>query len=642
MFAYVTDESIFTKGLNYYIKREFKLAAEEWKRLLDRNPNHSRAKAYMEKAYNKYNEMEINFYKGLQLFLKEQYCDAIPFFKNTLMINPRHERATNYIKISYDLCNEIINKQKVATNLVQEADKYLKEEEYAKAVGVYKLALLLQPDNENIKIKIIEAQKAEAEYNKNLELMLHLQAAREYHNKEQYFEAIQEWSKVLMIDPNNIEAQEGLKKDQELLKLQQLKEKINELIAKGIEKYMNQEYENAKNIFLEVLKLDPNNATAKDYLNKIEEALSKLHQLKSIENESEKHFIIGLNYFNNQLYEKALSEFDIALDINPNHQKALEYKNKTLEILQKLKEKENEKVQKLLSEGIYNYKIGEYSIAVEKFNQVLNIDPENEYAKEYLKLALQALQLQKDAEVTEDSPYYIIIKNLENEGVKYLNQKNYQLALHFFQQIKDLFPLNKLANKYILKIMYETDKINTKNILDKHFEEGKTAYNNKNYLKALYEFELVKEIEPNYPEIDNYIKLSKNPPSVNEKEISKHYNMGLYYYSQNNYEEAIKEWKKCIELDRSPLSNKYLSECLANITKAEYKLTASKKIITASKTEKSENEKLINKYYYLGVAYYTSGDYKKAYEEWQKVLKINPYHSQTLINIEKCKKKLNQ
>jgi tetratricopeptide (TPR) repeat protein len=93
--------------------------------------------------------------------------------------------------------------------------------------------------------------------------------------------------------------------------------------------------------------------------------------------------------------------------------------------------------------------------------------------------------------------------------------------------------------------------------------------------------------------------------------------MGLYYYSQNNYEEAIKEWKKCIELDRSPLSNKYLSECLANITKAEYKLTASKKIITASKTEKSENEKLINKYYYLGVAYYTSGDYKKAYEEWQ-------------------------
>ena len=642
MFAYVTDESIFTKGLNYYIKREFKLAAEEWKRLLDRNPNHSRAKAYMEKAYNKYNEMEINFYKGLQLFLKEQYCDAIPFFKNTLMINPRHERATHYIKISYDLCNEIINKQQVATNLVQEADKYLKEEEYAKAVGVYKLALLLQPDNENIKIKIIEAQKAEAEYNKNLELMLHLQAAREYHNKEQYFEAIQEWSKALMIDPNNIEAQEGLKKDQELLKLQQLKEKINELIAKGIEKYMNQEYDNAKNIFLEVLKLDPNNATAKDYLNKIEEALSKLDQLKSIENESEKHFIIGLNYFNNQLYEKALSEFDIALDINPNHQKALEYKNKTLEILQKLKEKENEKVQKLLSEGIYNYKIGEYSIAVEKFNQVLNIDPENEYAKEYLKLALQALQLQKDAEVTEDSPYYIIIKNLENEGVKYLNKKNYQLALHFFQQIKDLFPLNKLANKYILKIMYETDKINTKNILDKHFEEGKTAYNNKNYLKALYEFELVKEIEPNYPEIDNYIKLSKNPPSVNEKEISKHYNMGLYYYSQNNYEEAIKEWKKCIELDRSPLSNKYLSECLANITKAEYKLTASKKIITASKTEKSENEKLINKYYYLGVAYYTSGDYKKAYEEWQKVLKINPYHSQTLINIEKCKKKLNQ
>lgn len=647
--AYISDEAIFTKGLNYYIQREFKLAAEEWKKLLDRNPEHSRAKIYMEKAYAKYNEMEINFYKGLGLFVKEQYCESIPFFKTTLMINPRHEKATYYIKIAYDLCNKLKDKKAVASELLSEADKYSKEDEYVKAIGLYKIALLLDPENEHIKYKLTEIQKSEIEYNKNLELMLHIQAAREYHNKEQYLEAIQEWSKALMIDPDNIEAKEGLKLDQELLKQQQLKQKINELLAKGIEQFMNSEYLNAKETFNKVLELDPNNQTAKDYLKKIDEILSKIANQKIIEDEAEKHFILGVNFFNNKDYNSALNEFNITLDLKPDHQKAIEYKNKILEILEKLRKEQesanNEKIQKLLNEGIKFYKAGEFELAIEKFNEVLKLDPENEYAQEYLKLALQALQLQKESEVKEDSPYYIIVKNLENEGKKYLDKKEYSLALHFFEQIKELFPLNKIANKFILKIMFITDKPSAQKILDSHFEQGKESYNNKNYLKALYEFQLVKEIDPNYPEIDKYISLAKNPPSLYEKEISQHYNMGLYYYSQNDYEKALAEWKKVIELDNSPLSNKYLGETLANIAKAEYKLKLKKgstgEIIAKTQETSSEKKQKINKHYYLGVAYYTSGNYQEAYKEWQEVLKLDPYHSQTLINIEKCKKRLN-
>ena len=76
-------ESIFTRGLNYYIQREFKKAALEWKKLLDREPNHGRAKQYMEKAFSKYNIMEINFYRGLNQFNQEQYRESIPYFQKT-------------------------------------------------------------------------------------------------------------------------------------------------------------------------------------------------------------------------------------------------------------------------------------------------------------------------------------------------------------------------------------------------------------------------------------------------------------------------------------------------------------------------------------------------------------------------------
>ncbi|MBU1077629.1 MAG: hypothetical protein KKH98_10075, partial [Spirochaetes bacterium] len=105
-FASESVETIFTRGLNFYIQREFKKAALEWKKLLDRNPYHSRAKIYMEKAFTKYNEMEINFYKGLDQFNLEQYREAIPFFQNTLMVNPRHQKAIYYLELCYRLLKQ--------------------------------------------------------------------------------------------------------------------------------------------------------------------------------------------------------------------------------------------------------------------------------------------------------------------------------------------------------------------------------------------------------------------------------------------------------------------------------------------------------------------------------------------------------
>ncbi|MBN1897158.1 MAG: tetratricopeptide repeat protein [Spirochaetes bacterium] len=647
LFALEMEESVFTRGLNYYIRREFKLAAEEWKNLLDQNPNHTRAKTYMEKAYNKYNQMEINFYKGLHFFLKEQYCESIPFFKNTLMINPRHEKALNHIKIAYNLCKELMDKKQLAAEMVKEAQEYQKEEEFSKAIALYKLALLLDPDNQQAKVQIIRSQSEEMEYNKNLELMLHLQAGREYHNQKRYLEAIQEWSKALMIDEDNQEAKQMLELDKKLLKDQQLKEKINHLISRGIESYINRQYNESKEAFEQVLNLDPENETAKEYLAKINDILEKLSHEKTVREEAEKHFSLGLAYFNKEEYEPALEEFTITLEIMPDHTKAKEYRDRTLALLKKLQKKREEEksslTQELLAKGIKYYQMGEYEMAIDMFKQVIQIDPENKYAQEYLRLALQALQLKKESDITEDSPYYIIVKNLEKEGLDYLARKEYDLAQYYFDEIKEIFPLNKMANRNLLKIMYVTDKDKVADILDAHFQKGKEHYNSKDYLRALYEFQLVKDINPAYPEINSYIARAKNPPSLYARELKRSFNLGLYHYSKKEYQKAIEQWKKVIELDRSPLSNKYIGDCLSNIAKAQYRIKAEKGILVTDSeivSETSKTQKTIKKHYYLGVAHYTSGNYQEALAEWEKVIKLDPYHAGALKNIKKVKEKL--
>jgi len=82
---------------------------------------------------------------------------------------------------------------------------------------------------------------------------------------------------------------------------------------------------------------------------------------------------------------------------------------------------------------------------------------------------------------------------------------------------------------------------------------------------------------------------------------------------------------------------------LANITKAKYRLKASKgEVASISKVAKMSKEKLkqINKHYYIGVAYYTAGEYESALKEFQAVVKLDPNHALALKNISKIKKRL--
>jgi len=636
-------ESIFTRGLNYYIQREYKKAAMEWKKVLDIDPTHERSREYMEKAFSKYNMMEVSFYQGLDLFNAEQYEEAIPYFKQVLMINPRHEKALYYLELCYKFLEP---EEEEAEEIIEEADRLVKEEEFTKAIALYKIAILLQPDNQEAQMKLIEAQRKERIAMQNLELMLHLQAGREYHNKKKYVEAIQEWSKALLIDPDNEEANKMLAIDKDLLRKQRLQQKLNEMIAKGIEQYDNQFYLDSKATFQKVIKMDPGNNTAEEYLRKIADMLEKMKQAKLRENEAEKHFMLGVDYFNKKQYEKALDEFDFTLNIIPTHQGAIDYKKRTLEILKKLElekqRKRNELIQRLLMEGIQLYQMSEFENAIYNFKKVLQLDPENQYALEYLKLSEEALRLQRQSKINEDSPYYPIIKNLEIQGKKNIKQKKYSLALHFFSEIKDLFPLNKEANKYILQIKMQTDPEEVRRILDKNFARGKQYYNKKNYQRALYEFDLIKSIDPAYPEINKYYKLAKNPPSLYGKQIESHFNKGLYYFAQKQYESAIKEWRKTIELDKNPLTNKYLAKSLANISKAQFRLDAAQGKITYARTTKvsAEKQQKINKHYYMGVAHYTEGNYEKALQEFRAVLKLDPNHTLALKNIEKVKRRM--
>ena len=156
---------------------------------------------------------------------------------------------------------------------------------------------------------------------------------------------------------------------------------------------------------------------------------------KLTEDNAETYFRRGVGLYKKELYREALTEFNRALALDPNHEEAQVYQQKCNAQLQlsvgektetapppafetfqptqpgEMPEKtadelKKERVQKLLSDAQRYMEAQKFDIAVEIYNNILLIDPKNDIAREGLHQATIKLHQQsiKDSErkVTED------------------------------------------------------------------------------------------------------------------------------------------------------------------------------------------------------------------------------------------------
>ncbi|MDD5686358.1 MAG: PorV/PorQ family protein [Elusimicrobia bacterium] len=174
-------------------------------------------------------------------------------------------------------------------------------------------------------------------------------------------------------------------------------------------------YEEAEKSFRRIISINPNNLEVAEYLNKIEEKNRELTNRK-IEELRKK----GLDDFNAEKYDTAIEYFKEILKLNPEDKEADEYIKKAKAAIrakendaEKKKEKEYQKMgkpekentdssvpkkdyknlaDKLYNEGLRKYAEGHLTEAVMKWEQVLRLDPGHEYAKKALKKANEILE----------------------------------------------------------------------------------------------------------------------------------------------------------------------------------------------------------------------------------------------------------
>jgi len=274
----------------------------------------------------------------------------------------------------------------------------------------------------------------------------HVGAAENYRAEGALEEALDELKIALEYDPTNEAVSETLAVVQRgILREQEERSKsaekailINQHFGLGLNYYSDNEYLLARSEWRNVLALDPENEGAKDYLtrtnSKIAEQVSQ-HRTKAIELER-----------SGQL-AAALGEWNVVSILDPESNEARAAAERISRDLDELRKNyriasERLKVVELFDNALTAFSEGRYEETIELVNDVLKQRPDHEEARA-LRLRARRRLTPLTAEEKEE------IKRLYIEGMKHFTQDKYTAAIEEWRKILEIDPDNESVVKNI-------------------------------------------------------------------------------------------------------------------------------------------------------------------------------------------------
>ncbi|MCU0645185.1 MAG: tetratricopeptide repeat protein, partial [bacterium] len=288
--------------------------------------------------------------------------------------------------------------------------------------------------------------------------------------------------------------------------------KANEFYYRGVGYYKQGKLFRASEEFKAALALYPGHKQAQDYLNTVD------RELEANRRRIEKLLSDAKDFEEKKLYIKAAASYRKILEIDTNHETARRKISYLSSFIKTAIEDRFQRARNLYSRA-------DYAGAIAELREILNIDPDHAPSRNYFNRATQRLEA--------------------------LAQQHYQRAQNFYQQ-RDW---DKVIQECYLTLSMnpshngadELKKTALQNIsLDKLLERGVYYFRLKDYqnAKAIFKQLLIKE--PGNEAANSYLKESERELA---NQIVELLNLGIEYFTDGYYEEAIKEWNKVLKID---------------------------------------------------------------------------------------------
>lgn len=205
----------------------------------------------------------------------------------------------------------------------------------------------------------------------------------------------------------------------------------------------------------------------------------------------------------------------------------------------------------IILEGLNIYKKGNIQGAIVKWQEGLNIDPQNQQIKSYIKSAQEKLEIINN------------LPNLLNEGIEIYKKGNINDAINKWEEVLKIDPGNKQAINYINGAKQKLKEIKLKKEIEGLLSKADEEINkNNNDLAGLLLYKRAQALNPNNQSIgkkieeikEKLIKQDFGGTDVEAALTAEAFKKGIEYLFEENYISTIKEWKKALE--KRPLEKK--------------------------------------------------------------------------------------
>ncbi len=583
----VEDEKIsqlWEEANRLYAKRAYLEALEKYATIVTIDPENQSALEMLNRSEDKV-EIEKSREVSSLLVMGEKarrsgnYDKALDYFEQVLEVNPANREADSKIleinlqrdskkeidKNSFEL-TRIESKKAELKILWEEANMYYSQKDFRSAWDKYADILSLEPEDKiaNDMLNRCEDRLYETKAKEISALML--SATREFRNKN-YDKALKYCQDIIQIDPENKDARDGIEEINEIMKSLEVRESVEDDLAKAKSLYNKGRFKEAEIILGELSKIDPENEEVQKYIALIIEAIRQQEDLKNLWEEAN-------SLYADKEYELAWRKYNDIIVIDPSDDVAIQMIKKCQN---KIKQYDIKEIAALLSAGDKYFIRGENQKALGYFMKVLELDPVNKEAENNIsriKESLRSEEVRSYRNEAEES-----VESLYASGIKSYDKADYDKAIYFFERVLIIDPTHENAYRYLemtqkRKSMAESEvvieiekpvieKIVPEEIYSKEegltrkeikslYKEAVRLYKEKKYDEALDKFKFLSQLESKYQKaskkkMELCLKKLREPLSLDK--VEEKYQLGLNYFKNNIYKESIQLFLEVLDLN---------------------------------------------------------------------------------------------
>jgi tetratricopeptide (TPR) repeat protein len=215
---------------------------------------------------------------------------------------------------------------------------------------------------------------------------------RAFYDQGLYKEAKNSWEQVLALKPEDQEALEGKARSEEGILVAEGKGRdshVHDLLEQGLEAYANQNWKKALDTFEELSQVDPDFATAQEYIVKLNQKLTAVSYAPSSGGSGQSWRPAQASNQNEETVDvpDKLENF-----VQSRHELESQLKRDPTNIrvqqeLDKVVKQQQEESDRVYKDGLIAYSQGNRQMAIQYWKQVLVIDPEHKKASAALNKA---------------------------------------------------------------------------------------------------------------------------------------------------------------------------------------------------------------------------------------------------------------